>query len=55
MVILGHCNYFEVLTPYGGVSHPSPHTLSQSIINGVIGFIYAFHMPFWLLADYYTN
>lgn len=48
LVILGHCNYFEVLTPYGGVSHPSPHTLSQSIINGVIGFIYAFHMPFFM-------
>lgn len=51
LVLLGHSNYYIFKTEYGGIEVFDVSLLSSSIyktFNIIIGFIYSFHMPFFM-------
>ena len=56
LVIIGHCTYYTIMTPYGGVSHfedvPSSEvSIMWKLLGAMVGFIYTFHMPLFMLLS----
>lgn len=51
LVIIGHSNYYSLLTLYGGIDYMSELTnkpLAYKILQMLVGFIYTFHMPLFI-------
>ncbi len=52
LVIIGHSHYYSIETGFGGISHltnsPTIESMIFRVINFLIGFIYSFHMPFFM-------
>lgn len=51
LVILGHCTYYNISTPYGGIYYGTSMTevsLVQRLLNFIVSFIYTFHMPMFM-------
>ena len=57
LVIIGHCTYYEIMTPFGGISYFSdlPSSSEFSFMWKLLGimnaFIYTFHMPLFMLLS----
>ena len=51
LVIIGHCNYYIIKTPHGGIDY-FPHGTSCCFIYNIlrwgVWFIYLFHMPLFM-------
>lgn len=51
LVIIGHSAYYRIMTGYGGIDYmPSgqSESIGYSVISIINGFIYSFHMPFFM-------
>lgn len=51
LVIIGHCTYYNIQSPYGGIyllEYSCKSSLTSKLINYIIGFIYTFHMPLFM-------
>lgn len=51
LVIIGHCTYYNIQSPYGGINlleYSCGSSLTSKLINYLIGFIYTFHMPLFM-------
>lgn len=51
LVIIGHCNYYNIQTSYGGIVYNSgnfENSLIFRILGQIISFIYSFHMPLFM-------
>lgn len=50
LVIIGHSEYYSIVTAYGGIEHPAENGIGavSTIINGIVRFIYSFHMPLFI-------
>ena len=51
LVVLGHCNYYNIDTPYGGIHYGNIDLLFYKILGVVTGFIYSFHMPLFMAVS----
>lgn len=56
LVIIGHCTYTNLKTPYGGISYydnlPSQSiSLIWKLLGTMVAFIYTFHMPLFMLLS----
>ncbi len=50
LVVIGHCNYYNIITPYGGVSYDID-LFSFKCLGLITGFIYSFHMPLFMAVS----
>ena len=51
LVIIGHCNYYRIATPFGGIYYVNQSYESSIVYNfltWIITFIYSFHMPLFM-------
>ncbi len=51
LVIIGHCNYYYIMTSYGGVDYRTDigHvSIACKILDHIVNFIYTFHMPLFM-------
>ena len=51
LVVLGHSTYYKILTNYGGIDFSNVSALQSTIyrvLSTLTGFIYTFHMPFFM-------
>lgn len=52
LVIIGHCTYVNMMTPYGGIDYSSgDYSLSWKILNLTVSVIYSFHMPLFMMLS----
>lgn len=56
LVIIGHCTYTNLMTPYGGVDYfsdisPTDYSFGEKLLNTMVGFIYTFHMPLFMMLS----
>lgn len=56
LVIIGHCTYYTIMTPFGGISHFEDVPSSESsymwkLLGMMVAFIYTFHMPLFMLLS----
>ena len=53
LVIIGHCNYYTIATPYGGIYYSEQingddFSLTYRCLGYLVAFIYSFHMPLFM-------
>lgn len=53
LVIIGHCTYFGIQSPYGGIDYDSGDYISPvyKLLCFAVQFIYSFHMPLFMFAS----
>lgn len=56
LVIIGHCTYTNLMTPYGGISYFSnisfeEFSFGEKLLATMVGFIYSFHMPLFMMLS----
>lgn len=56
LVIIGHCTYINLMTPYGGIDYfddipSSEYSLVWKLLSVLVGFIYTFHMPLFMMLS----
>lgn len=56
LVIIGHCTYTRLMTPYGGINYfsdmPSDeYSISWKLLGVLVSFIYTFHMPLFMMLS----
>lgn len=56
LVIIGHCTYTRLLTPYGGICYfsnisPEDYSIGEKLLNMMVMFIYTFHMPLFMMLS----
>lgn len=56
LVIIGHCGYTDIMTPYGGVSYFSSialdeYSLGWKLLNSIVAFVYGFHVPMFMVIS----
>lgn len=56
LVIIGHCTYLNIMTPYGGISYfenvPSTeYSIMWKLLTSMVTFIYSFHMPLFMMLS----
>lgn len=56
LVIIGHCTYLNIMTPYGGISYfknvPSTeYSILWKLLTAMVTFIYTFHMPLFMMLS----
>lgn len=53
LVIIGHCTYFGIQSPYGGIDYDSGDCISPvyKLLCFAVQFIYSFHMPLFMFAS----
>lgn len=56
LVIIGHCTYYKLLTPYGGINYfdgvaPTEYSLTWKVLGMAVSFIYTFHMPLFMMLS----
>lgn len=56
LVIIGHCTYYTIMTPFGGISHfedvpSSEFSCMWKLLGVMVGFIYTFHMPLFMMLS----
>lgn len=56
LVIIGHCTYYTIMTPFGGVSYfsdvpSSEFSFTWKLLGMTVAFIYTFHMPLFMLLS----
>lgn len=56
LVIIGHCTYLNLMTPYGGISYfsnvsPDEYSFGEKLLTAMVGFIYTFHMPLFMMLS----
>ena len=53
LVIIGHCNYYTIATPYGGIYYSElvntdDYSMTFRSLRCIVAFIYSFHMPLFM-------
>ena len=56
LVIIGHCTYVNLMTPYGGICYfedvPSKeYSIMWKLLSLMVDFIYTFHMPLFMMLS----
>ena len=56
LVIIGHCTYITLMTPYGGICYlssisPKEYSFGWKLLSTIVGFIYTFHMPLFMMLS----
>ena len=56
LVIIGHCTYTNLMTPYGGISYFSnisseEYSFGEKLLITMVSFIYTFHMPLFMMLS----
>ena len=56
LVIIGHCTYLNLMTPYGGISYFSnisseEYSFGEKLLTTMVSFIYTFHMPLFMMLS----
>ena len=56
LVIIGHCTYTNLMTNYGGICYfddinPHDYSTMSKLISIMVGFIYTFHMPLFMMLS----
>ena len=56
LVIIGHCTYLNLMTPYGGISYFSnisseEYSFGEKMLCMMVSFIYTFHMPLFMMLS----
>ena len=56
LVIIGHCGYTDIMTPFGGISYyggnaPSMLSLGWKLLNLMVAFVYGFHVPLFMVIS----
>lgn len=56
LVIIGHCTYTRLMTPYGGICYFSEipsyeYSDCSKMLEGIISFIFTFHMPLFMMLS----
>lgn len=56
LVIIGHCTYTNLMTPYGGIDYfsdisPTDYSVGEKLLCMMVSFIYTFHMPLFMMLS----
>lgn len=56
LVIIGHCTYTNLMTPYGGIYYfsdisPADYSFGEKLLCVMVSFIYTFHMPLFMMLS----
>ncbi len=54
LVIIGHCTYYKLVTPYGGINYfdgvdTVDYSFTWTMLAAMVRFIYTFHMPLFMM------
>ncbi len=56
LVIIGHCTYYNIMTPYGGIHYfdgvgATEYSLTWRLLGVIVRFVYTFHMPLFMMLS----
>lgn len=53
LVVMGHCTYYTIWTPYGGISYGmfEEKSFVFNSLSLLSGFFYSFHMPLFMAVS----